>query len=163
MSQNKGTLITAPIRPNDTMDPIASAFSNELKGGHHSYATLAERDGIILARRDWGMLCTVYDDGVNNGVYKLEYNFFSTSLADNANWILFSSGGSSDGEWLSSVLSVQSSPPTSNDGDRYLVFKTKDLTSKRDTGAKECNLQVGYKWLGKGCSQSSTIYYCYFK
>lgn len=121
MSQNKGTLITAPIRPNDTMDPIASAFSNELKGGHHSYATLAERDSIILARRDWGMLCTVYDDGVNNGVYKLEYNFFSTTLSDNANWTLFSSGGSSDGEWLSSVLSVQSSPPTSNDGDRYLV------------------------------------------
>jgi hypothetical protein len=63
MSQNIGTLITAPIRPNDSLDPIAVAFGNEIKGGHHAYATLDERNSIIDARRDWGMLVTIYNDG----------------------------------------------------------------------------------------------------
>ena len=67
MAQNIGTLITSAIRPNDSLDPIASAYAVEVKGGHHTYATLAERDAIILERREWGMLCTIYNDG--NGGY----------------------------------------------------------------------------------------------
>ena len=47
MAQNIGTLITSAIRPNDSLDPIASAYAVEVKGGHHTYATLAERDAII--------------------------------------------------------------------------------------------------------------------
>ena len=60
---NTGVLVTAPIRPNSPNDPIATAYSNEVKGGHHTYATLVERDAIILERREWGMLCTIYNDG----------------------------------------------------------------------------------------------------
>ena len=50
-------MITAAIRPNDSNDPIASAFGNEIKGGHHGYATITERDSIIVERREWAEFC----------------------------------------------------------------------------------------------------------
>lgn len=124
MSQNVGTLVTSAIRPNDSLDLIASAFANEIKGGHHGYSTLVDRNAIIEARREWGMLCTVYNDGVNNGTYQLTYNASSTSITDNNNWKVFSgtvqsSGG---GEWFPSVLSIVDTEPFSPiDGDRYLI------------------------------------------
>jgi hypothetical protein len=33
MSKNQGTLVTAPILPNDADDPIATGFANEITGG----------------------------------------------------------------------------------------------------------------------------------
>jgi len=89
MAQNTGTLVTAAIRPNDSLDLIASAFANEVKGGNHGYATLAERDSIIEQRREWGMFCTVYDDGANNGTYILTKDESSGTITDNGNWIVF--------------------------------------------------------------------------
>lgn len=125
MAQNIGTLVTAAIRPNDSLDLIASAFANEIKGGHHGYATLAERDAIIEARREWGMFVTVYNDGANNGVYKLEFNYVDTTITNNDNWIPFSGGGASTTTWLNSVMSKLSVPPTTpNNGDRYLIAVT---------------------------------------
>ena len=93
MPQNDGTLITAAIRPNDSLDKIATTYANEGNGGLHGYATLAERDAIMVERRGWGMLCTVYDDGAYNGTYQLTYNLHSALLNDNSNWQLFNSGG----------------------------------------------------------------------
>ena len=95
MSQNTGTLITAAIRPNDSNDPIASAFGNEIKGGHHGYATITERDSIIVERREWGMLVTVYNDPTpaNNKTYQLKYNYVNTTITDNLNWVEFSGSG----------------------------------------------------------------------
>lgn len=125
MAQNIGTLVTAAIRPNDSLDLIASAFANEIKGGHHGYATLTERDAIITARREWGMFVTVYNDGDNNGVYKLEYNYVDTNISNNSNWIAFSGGGVSGTTWLNSVISKQTDPPiVALDGDRYLIGTT---------------------------------------
>lgn len=126
MSQNIGTLITAAIRPNDSLDLIASAFANEVKGGHHGYATLAERDAVIAARREWGMLVTVYNDGGNNGTYQLTYNYVDTDLTNDSNWVLFSGGVSSNNStWANSVISMGSVPPLSpTDGDRYLIGTT---------------------------------------
>lgn len=123
MSQNIGTLISAAIRPNDSNDLIASAFANEIKGGHHGYATLTERNSIIIQRREWGMFCTVYNDGTpsNNNTYQLTYNYSSTNIMDNANWVIFSSGGGSGTEWLSSVLSIESIEPAASNGDRYIL------------------------------------------
>jgi hypothetical protein len=127
MSQNIGTLITSAIRPNDSLDPIASAWGNEIKGGHHVYSTLAERDAIILNRRDWGMLVTIYNDVTpsNNKTYQLSYNYSNTNISDNGNWIQYNPnstvGNSGTTEWTDSVLDVTSSPITSNNGDRYLV------------------------------------------
>lgn len=125
MAQNIGTLVTAAIRPNDSLDLIASAFANEIKGGHHGYATLSERDSLISARREWGMFVSVYNDGANNGVYKLEYGYVDTDINNNANWIAFSGGGIANTTWLNSVISKQTDPPISpSNGDRYLISTT---------------------------------------
>jgi hypothetical protein len=125
MAQNIGTLITAKIKANDSLDLIATFDSNDGMGGHHGYATLVERNAIIEARREWGMLCTVYNDGVNNGTYQLTYNASSTSITDNNNWKLFSGSiqsSSGGGEWLPSVLTIVDTDPGSpNNGDRYLI------------------------------------------
>lgn len=119
MAQNTGTLITAAIRPNDDRDPIASAFSSEIKGGLHTKQTLSERDGIIEERRDWGMLCYVINEDTT---YQLIYNKVNTDINDNNNWDIFTGDNTdSNSQWLDSVLSVITTPPTTPTvGDRYL-------------------------------------------
>ena len=57
MAQNIGTLVTAAIRPNDSLDLIASAYANEIMGGLHRATASTDRDAIITARREWGMMC----------------------------------------------------------------------------------------------------------
>jgi hypothetical protein len=86
MAQNTGTLITAAIRPNDSLDLIASAFANEIKGGLHSATASSDRDSIFEARREWGMLCYVIND---NKTYQLTYGYSSTTLTDNLNSFQF--------------------------------------------------------------------------
>ena len=117
MAQNIGTLVTAAIRPNDSLDLIASAFQNEIKGGHHSYATLVERDAIIDERREWGMFCSVYNDGANTGLYTLEYNLVDTDISNNSNWTPFS-GGTGSTTFTGLTDTVVTSP---SNGD-YLVY-----------------------------------------
>lgn len=128
MAQNTGTLIGAAIRPNDTNDKIASAFAVEVKGGHHTYALLSSRNSIISERREWGMLCTVYNDGANNGTYQLKYNNNSTTITDNLNWVKFSGsattggGGGGSAYWIDPVTSIESIEPGSpSDGVRYIL------------------------------------------
>lgn len=118
MAKNIGTLVTAAIRPNDSLDLIASAFANEIKGGLHSATSSTDRDAIISERREWGMLCSVNDE---NKTYKLVYEHNSNVITDNLNWVEFQgSGGGS--EWVDSVISILSDEPaTPSDGDRYLV------------------------------------------
>ena len=120
-----GTIIASSIRPADPLQTIATVFSNEIKGALHSYETIAERNALIVERRDWGMLVVIYNDPTpaNNKTYQLTYGYSSTTLTDNLNWKEFSgSGGSGGGEWLDSVLNVSFSEPVSpSNGDRYLV------------------------------------------
>ena len=121
MAQNIGTLVTAAIRPNDSLDLIASAFANEVMGGLHRANDITDRNSIIDARREWGMMCYVISD---TKTYQLSYGYGSTIISDNNNWIEFSGSGSGGGssEWLNSVLSVLMIEPLSPaDGDRYLV------------------------------------------
>jgi len=126
-TQNVGTLIGAAVRPIDDAMPIASAFSFEINGGHHQVATLVARDAIIVQRRQWGMLCTVYNDSTaaNNATYQLKYGYNSTNSMDNTNWVVFSGGaggGAGSTNWLNPVISVTMSTPTFPiEGDRYLV------------------------------------------
>ena len=140
MSKNIGTLISAAIRPNNSLDPIASAYSNEILGGHHTYETMVERDSIIIERRQWGMLCTVYNDITpsNNTTYVLKYNNVDVDLMNNANWIEYSVSGSGSGgnsEWLDSVKSVELSEPLApSGGDRYLL------------GLSSADVPVGLNW-----------------
>ena len=120
MSKNVGTLISAAIRPVDSDDPIASAYAKEIKGGLHTTDNVSDRNAIIFERREWGMMCySVADDKT----YQLTYNYTSTSIMDNNNWVEFSgSGGGNGSEWVDSLLSIQNSPPVSpSNGDRYMV------------------------------------------
>ena len=119
MSQNTGTLITASIRPNDSLDPIASAFSSEIKGGVHSKDDISDRDNIIEERRDWGMLCYVKSE---DKTYQLIFDEVDEVITNNNNWVEFSSGESSESsQWLDSVKSIITSPvSTPQTGSRYL-------------------------------------------
>jgi len=123
MSQNIGTLISAPIRPNDSLDPIASAFSNELLGGLHTVTASTDRDAIILARRNWGMMCYVINDDTT---YQLTYGYIDFVITNNLNWKVFTggSGGSNTSEWLDSAISgTYTAPPgTYSVGSRYLIL-----------------------------------------
>ena len=74
MAQNIGTLVTAAIRPNDSLDLIASAFANEIKGGLHSATASSDRNSIFEARREWGMLCYVINDDNESFPYFLLFN-----------------------------------------------------------------------------------------
>ena len=127
-----GTLVSAAIRPNDYRDPIATAYSNEIKGGAHGYATFDEMLTIPIARRQWGMLVTIYNDGdgivpltTNNATYQLKYGYSSTDLLDNANWVKTSIGENISTEWVDSVISILEIGIEPNYpaviGDRYLL------------------------------------------
>ncbi len=119
MSQNIGTLVSAAIRPNDSLDPIASAFATEIKGGLHTSADLSDRNSIIFERREWGMMCYVVSE---DKTYQLKYGVSSTNIMDNYNWVEFSGYGGGSTEWINSVITVSYSQPLSpSNGDRYLV------------------------------------------
>jgi hypothetical protein len=140
-----GTIIASSIRPADPLQTIATVFSNEIKGALHSYETIAERDALIVERRDWGMLVVIYNDTTpaNNKTYQLTYGYSSTTITDNSNWKEFSgSGGSGGGEWIDSVLTVSFSEPVSpSNGDRYLVGRNQ---SDSITGTNWISLTPGF-------------------
>ncbi len=129
MSQNTGTLVSSAIRPNDSLDPIASAFANEVKGGHHAYASVTERNAIIVERREWGMLTTVYDDNgdgstsSNNLTYQLKHNYIDTVITNNLNWVEFSGSG---GTGTTDVISITA---TSSLGFAYTALPTVAIVS----------------------------------
>ena len=121
-----GTIVSSPIRPFGPNELIATVFSNEIKGGHHNYELLSERDSLIEERRDWGMLVTVYNDTnpSNNKTYKLEYGYSNTLITNNLNWIEYNPSGAStffSTEWADTVQEIASFPSIFDDGYRYLV------------------------------------------
>lgn len=126
MAQNVGTLISAAIRPNNSLDPIASAYSNEIKGGVHSYNSATERDQIIIQRRQFGMLVYVISD---QKTYQLT-NLIDSDLMNNANWVEMTTSATNTSEWINSVLDVITIEPgilpTTND--RYLLGTASGIT-----------------------------------
>lgn len=117
-----GTIVVSPIRPYGPSASIATVFSNEVKGAHHTYETLSERNSIIEDRRDWGMLVTVYNDATssNNRTYQLKYGWDDTDLNNNNNWVIYNPIGDTT-EWVDSVQEYVASPSVFTDGYRYLV------------------------------------------
>jgi hypothetical protein len=119
MAKNVGTLVSSPIRPNDSDQLIASALANEIQGGVHSVTSSTDRDAIFNVRREWGMLCYVIND---NTTYQLEYGYADTDITNDLNWKVFTGSGGGSLEWIDSVLSVLLSEPISpTDGDRYII------------------------------------------
>ena len=81
MSQNIGTLITATIRPNDSLDLIASAYANEILGGRHSVQSHSDMENIYDVRRFEGMECYVIDEGIT---------YLLSGGTSNSDWIVSS-------------------------------------------------------------------------
>lgn len=122
MSKNIGTLISAPIRPNDSLDLISSALAREIQGGLHSVENLTQRNQIYTVRREWGMLVSVYNDGANTGYYTLTKNLSSENLADNGNWEKLDLGKSKF--WLDPAIKFVYDPSNITSpsiGDRFIV------------------------------------------
>jgi uncharacterized protein DUF5977 len=87
MSLQKGTLVGAPIRVNDSADTYPSAVANEILGGHMSMPDSTTMNAIPAARRQAGMYCYVIGEG---NTYQL--------ANDLVTWVLKSgSGGSTTG------------------------------------------------------------------
>jgi hypothetical protein len=148
MSLNTGTLVGAAIRPIDSTDKIASAYAFEINGGHHSYATISERDAIILERREWGMLCTVYNDTdpLKNGTYQLKYGYKDYTITNNLNWIKFSSGsGGSGGSsyWIDPVLSILEIEPPGLNTNRYIAGLDQSVSLAGTIWASDTTIKGG--------------------
>ena len=84
MSNNSGTLIIAPIRPQSDQDIFPSALANEILGGAYQVGSASARDAIPAARRQEGMTCYLQD---TQATYRL------VGGIDNANWEPVSFGG----------------------------------------------------------------------
>jgi hypothetical protein len=119
MAQNIGTLISSSIRPNDSSDPIASAYASEIRGGLHTVLDTTERNNIIFERREWGMMCYVTN---LDQTFQLKYNYSSTNIMDNLNWVVFSGSGSIGLYWSDPAIAIQNNePPSPLNGDRYII------------------------------------------
>lgn len=53
-----------------------------------SFETLAQLQALPARQRNWGEEYTVYNDGANNGTYRLVYNLADTDKANNSNFLL---------------------------------------------------------------------------
>jgi len=122
MAQNKGTLVSSPIRPLTTGMTIPTAYADEIKGGLHTVSNLAERNQIPTDRRDFGMM--VYVEG-SDDFYQLK-QLVSSDLYDNSNWQLLALGPSASftTEWQDSAVTRTGDPSllVPSTGDRYLIY-----------------------------------------
>jgi hypothetical protein len=112
--------VTGFIAPTDTLDTFATHNSEYGRGDKH-LETQALRDSITEARRQWGMLCHVYNDGANNGSYQLVYGQVDTNINNNANWVLFAGSGGSGGKIATDSVDLTALVTTA-DGDKATLF-----------------------------------------
>jgi len=100
MSNNIGTLIIAPIRPQSVDDEFPVAIAEEIQGGYHSVLSIADRNVITYDRLKLNMLCGVADDGSGNfSLYRLinvpsQVNYGIQGGTVNNDWRLLNEGGS---------------------------------------------------------------------
>ena len=73
-----GTIIAAPITTGHTDNQFPIGDINEMRGGHHSAATIQARDAIPQLRRSEGMTCWVVDQ---QKLYRL------VNGIENINWV----------------------------------------------------------------------------
>jgi len=117
-NQYKGTLIGSTIRPFSDQIKIATALSNEIKGGVHSVANVSERNAILAERRQFGMLVYVIDQET---YYQLS-EVVSSFVDNNNNWRSVNIESRSTDQWRDNVIDYTGTQPgTPSVGDKYLV------------------------------------------
>lgn len=118
---NVGTLLIAPIRPQDSADTYPAFFANDGLGGHHQYATILERDGIPTERRLEGMTCYVAETAsvfvLVGGIANINWTPLSVSI----------SGGS---QTISGTASYSGISPCDTVNSVYIVSHPSIDTSK---------------------------------
>lgn len=125
--KNIGTLITAPIRINDSTDTYASAFSNEIRGGVHTLKSVDEFNDITLDRQQVGMLCYITN---SNSYYRLIATYSDTSAAISSwkklNIADYSDASNHTTEWVNSVIKITTNEADGEKtvGNRYLLGMT---------------------------------------
>lgn len=140
MANLSGTNVAATIRPFTTDDKFATAVANEVQGGLHNVALIADMLAIPKQRRELGMLCSVKEDGV---VYKL-INNPNTDATTNADWEEF--GSSAD----ITKIKVDSATTLSMKLDQidtalYNKFAIFELYPANETGIAPVELTVPFK------------------
>lgn len=97
MTQNAGTLVIAPIRPNDSADVYPSAHAIDILGGWKAVANAAARVAIPVERLESGSVCWQVDSGV---LYRW----------DGAAWVVVTLGGAATSIDLSTATITNTLP-----------------------------------------------------
>lgn len=83
MAQLNGTRVISAIRPNDSLDSYPTVYTNEAKGGLHTYPKYSDLLLIPVLRRQAGMLVNITDNIVDpnyNGIYILDNDLVTWNL-----------------------------------------------------------------------------------
>lgn len=94
-----GTIVAAQITTGNTANTFSIGDTNEMQGGHHSVATLVDRDAITTERRVEGMTCYVT---ATVTTYQLQGGI------TNANWVALSfvTGGNLSIEFRANPVAI---------------------------------------------------------
>lgn len=94
-----GTIVAAQITTGNTANTFSIGDTNEMQGGHHSVATLVDRDAITTERRVEGMTCYVT---ATVTTYQLQGGI------TNADWVAlsFGTGGNLSIEFRANPVSL---------------------------------------------------------
>ena len=116
MSSNIGTLVIAPIRPQDSLDTYPAFFANDGLGGHYQVDTITDRDNIPTERRVAGMVCYVVATDI--------FYYLQGGIA-NVNWQIFVAGISASP--VSTFISLTDAPSSYvGHADSFVQVKTNE-------------------------------------
>ena len=82
MSKNTGTLIGAPVRPNDSNDQYPVALAAEIQGGLHTVASETVMNAMPVFLRVEGMYCYCQSSG---NTYELAADLVTWNLLKSSN------------------------------------------------------------------------------
>lgn len=106
---NSGTLVIAPIRPQDSADTYPVAYSNEIAGGWHQVDSLSARNAISDERRVEGMVCYVIDQSayyvLKGGITNADWQTTSSSAITGRLGIPTDGQYGANGNTVSGILS----------------------------------------------------------
>lgn len=122
---NSGTLVIAPIRPQDSADTYPVALANEIAGGWQAVISLSARDAIPEERRALGMLVYVLSNStgylLRNGLTNSDWEEAPFTVYVNLSAYLTLSGGQMSGRiWFAEeTITYSTSAAIDFDRDNY--------------------------------------------